>query len=88
MASKFILKHHKPFIFKGDNGEYQIPPLEELSYDSWKDVAALANGADTKQILDAYKAFFLEVCPDLSKEKIGDNQWIQFGSMYFDSMGE
>ena len=88
MASKYILKHHDPFVFQGDEGTYKIPPLEELSYDSWKDVAALANGADPRQILDAYKAFFLDVCPDLAKEKIGDNQWIQFGSKYFDSMGE
>ena len=88
MAKKFKLKHHEPFIFEGDNGKYEIPPLEKLSYEQWKDVAELANGADTKQMLDAYKAFFLNVCPELGNEKIGDNQWLQFGSMYFEAMGE
>lgn len=86
--NSFKLTHREPFIFEGDNGEYTIPPLEKLSYDQWKDVAALANGADTKKILDAYKAFFLLVCPELSNEEIGDNQWLQFGSAYFESMGE
>lgn len=86
--NSFKLTHHEPFIFEGDNGEYTIPPLEKLSYDQWKDVAALANGAGTKEMLDAYKEFFLEVCPNLKNEEIGDNQWLQFGSAYFESMGE
>ena len=88
MANKFKLTHHKPFIFEGDNGTYEIPPLEKLSYDQWKDVAALANGADNKAILDAYREFFLLICPELGDEEIGDNQWLQFGSAYFESMGE
>lgn len=90
MAKKnsFKLIHHMPFTFEGDHGTYEIPPLEKLAYDEWKDVAALANGADAKQTLDAYKEFFLLICPNLEKEEIGDNQWLQFGSAYFESMGE
>ncbi len=86
--NSFKLKHHEPFKFEGDHGTYLIQPLEKLTYDEWKDVAALAEGADTKMMLDAYKEFFLRVCPDLEKEDIGDNQWLQFGSLYFESMGE
>lgn len=90
MAAKFKLKHHEPFIFEGDNGSYSIPPLEELTYDQWKGVASVSTNADAdaRIILAAYKTFFLEVCPDLENEKIGDNQWLQFGSLYFESMGE
>lgn len=84
----FTLKTHEPFTFIGKNGTYEVPPLEELTYDEWKDVAELANGADNRRILEAYKAFFLAICPDLANEKIGDNQWLQFGSAYFESMGE
>lgn len=89
-TKKFKLIHHDPFIFEGDHGEISIPPLEELSYEDWKDVAAeLTTGKiGTKKLLDAYKAFFLHVCPELSGERIGDNQWLQLGSVYFEAMGE
>lgn len=90
-VKRFKLVHHEPFIFEGDNGEYQIPPLEQLTYDDWKDVAdLLTNGAktDTKKLLDAYKTFFAKACPELENESIGDNQWLQLGSVYFDAMGE
>ena len=86
--SLFKLKHHEPFVFDGDNGKYEIPPLENLAYDDWKDVAALTGETDIKKLLDAYKAFFLAVCPELASEKIGDNQWLQFGNVYFEAMGE
>lgn len=92
MAKKkgFKLTHHEPFVFYGDNGEYEIPPLEKLTFEEWKDVAELVthDDTDTKLILDSYKEFFLRICPDLANEEIGDNQWLQFGSAYFTSMGE
>ena len=92
MAKKkgFKLTHHDPFVFYGDKGEHEIPPLEKLTFDDWKDVAELVSNddTDTKLILDSYKEFFLRICPDLGKEEIGDNQWLQFGSAYFTSMGE
>ena len=88
-TKRFKLVHHDPFIFEGDNGEHTIPPLDRLAYDDWKDVADLANGsASTKKMLEAYKTFFLKVCPELADEDIGDNQWLQFGSVYFEAMGE
>ena len=90
-AKKFKLVHHDPFIFEGDNGVYEIPPLEQLTYDDWKDVAELLAGTsktDTRKLLESYKSFFLNACPDLANENIGDNQWLQFGSMYFEAMGE
>ena len=87
---KFKLVHHEPFLFEGDRGEYEIPPLEKLAFEDWRDVAEIVtkNEADTKTILDAYKNFFLNVCPGLAEEAIGDNQWLQFGSAYFEAMGE
>ena len=87
---RFKLTHHEPFVFEGDKGEYEIPPLEKLTYDQWKNVAAIATGAevDPGVLLAAYKAFFLKVCPELESEEVGDNQWIQFGSAYFEAMGE
>ena len=90
MANKntFKLQHHEPFTFVGDYGKYEIPPLEKLTYDQWKGVAELANDSDSKKILEAYKAFFFDACPELKKEEIGDNQWLQFGTAYFESMGE
>lgn len=90
MAKKnsFKLKHHEPFIFEGDHGEYQIPPLERLAYEDWKDVSSLTEETDTKRTLDVYKEFFLRVCPQLADEEIGDNQWLQLGSVYFTAMGE
>jgi hypothetical protein len=84
----FTLKSHDDFKFVGKNGEYTIPPLEKLAYDQWKDVAKLSSNADIRAMLDAYKAFFLSVCPELEQEQIGDNQWLQFGTAYFESMGE
>lgn len=88
-TKRFKLVHHEPFIFEGDNGEHTIPPLERLAYDDWKEVAELADGnTSTKKMLDAYKKFFLKVCPELADEDIGDNQWLQFGSVYFEAMGE
>lgn len=87
--NEFRLVHYEPFVFVGDNGSYKIPPLDRLTYEDWKEVAELTtNNATTKQMLKAYKAFFLGVCPELSNEQIGDNQWLQFGSAYFESMGE
>ena len=87
--ASFKLTHNEPFEFIGDNGKYIIPPLDDLSYADWKGVAALAGGkADTKKILEEYKKFFLRICPELADEKIGDNQWIQFGTAYFAAMGE
>ena len=89
--NKFKLVHHEPFIFEGDKGEYSIPPLEELTYDDWKEVAGLLTDTtktDTKKLLESYKNFFLKACPDLAEEQIGDNQWLQFGSVYFEAMGE
>lgn len=86
--NSFKLKHHEPFTFEGDKGTYKIPPLEELAYEDWKDVAGLTRGSDMKKTLDAYKAFFLRVCPDLEQEAIGDNQWLQLGGIYFRAMGE
>ena len=87
--NSFKLKHHEPFTFEGVHGKYKIPPLEKLTYDDWKDVASLSSGeVDAKQMLDSYKEFFLRIVPDLGKEEIGDNQWLQFGSAYFESMGE
>lgn len=94
MANKvrhgYKLKHNEPFIFYGDNGDYEIKPLEKLEYDDWKDLAGVLTGkdSDTKTILESYKEFFLRICPDLEKEEIGDNQWLQFGSAYLESMGE
>lgn len=92
MAKKkrFKLTHHEPFVFEGDKGEYEIPPLEKLTYAQWKDVAAIATGeeVDPGVLLVAYKAFFLKVCPELENEEVGDNQWIQLGSAYFEAMGE
>ena len=92
MAKKnsFKLRHHEPFTFEGDHGTYEIPPLERLSYEQWKDVAVVSTNADAKPeiVLTAYKEFFLNVCPDLKGEDIGDNQWFQFGNLYFESMGE
>lgn len=92
MAKKkgFKLTHHEPFVFYGDKGDYEIPPLEKLTYEQWKDVGAVATNADSKPgvILGAYKEFFLNVCPELKNEDIGDNQWFQFGSAYFEAMGE
>ena len=88
---RFKLVHHEPFVFEGDKGEYSIPPLEELTYDDWKEVAGLltdTSKTDTKKLLDSYKSFFLKACPDLAEEAIGDNQWLQFGSVYFEAMGE
>lgn len=90
-VKKFKLVHHEPFIFEGDNGEHRIPPLEQLTYEDWKDVAELLAGTgktDTKKLLDSYKSFFIKACPDLADEEIGDNQWLQFGSVYFEAMGE
>lgn len=89
MAKKnsFILTKHEPFTIVG-NTEHKIPPLEDLSYEDWKGVAALRNGTDTKRIIEAYKAFFEAVCPELKDEPIGDNQWIMIGKSYFDYMGE
>ena len=85
----FKLKHHEPFEIEGELGTYEIPPLEKMAYDDWKDVAALLNGdADMGNMLEAYKSFFLNVCPDIANEEIGDNQWLQLGSAYFESMGE
>lgn len=86
--AKYKLKHHEAFEFEGDKGTYTIPPLEQLAYDEWKGVASLANGADARQMLEAYKSFFLAICPELKEEEIGDNQWLQFGTAYFESMGE
>ena len=86
----FKLKHNDPFIFYGDKGNYELPPLEDLGYDDWKDIADLTtkSDVDTKMLLEAYKEFFPRICPELSAEKIGDNQWLQFGNAYFDAMGE
>lgn len=84
----FTLKAHEPFKFIGSNGEYEIPPLEALTYDEWKDVAQISGTTDPRRVLDVYKAFFLRVCPELESEPIGDNQWLQFGSAYFEAMGE
>lgn len=92
MAKKkrFKLTHHEPFVFEGDMGEYEIPPLEKMTYDQWKDVAAIATGAEVDPgiLLAGYKEFFLKACPEIENEEIGDNQWLQFGSAYFESMGE
>ncbi len=84
----FVLKSHPAFTFVGEKGEYEIQALDSLAYDDWKEVASLGNSNDIKKILDAYKEFFLRVCPDLAQETIGDNQWLQFGNAYFEAMGE
>ena len=90
MAKKrFKLTHHEAFIFEGDKGEYEIPPLEQIPYRDWSKVAALINEGDvTENLLDECKALFLKVCPDLENEEIGDNQWLMFGNAYFEAMGE
>ena len=85
----FKLKHNDPFVFEGDHGTYEIQPIEAFSYDSWIGVAEASTAGDTKAMLEAYKDFFLKVaCPSLDAEQIGDNQWLQFGNAYFESMGE
>ena len=87
---KFKLKRHDPFIVEGDHGDHEIPPLEKLSYEQWKEVAAISMNSESKPgiILAAYKEFFLRVCPELADEEIGDNQWMQLGAAYFEAMGE
>lgn len=88
--NRFKLSHNEPFFFEGDKGEYEIPPLDKLTYEDWKTVAELTNkkDVDTGVVLDAYKEFFLRICPELENEAIGDNQWFQFGTAYFRAMGE
>ena len=34
----YKLKHNEPFIFYGDNGDYEIKPLEKLEYDGHADI--------------------------------------------------
>ena len=86
----YKLKHHKPFTFEGEAGTYEIPPMEKLPWEQLKGVAAVSMNADIDQdiVLAAYKEFFLNVCPELKNEDIGDIQWLQFGNAYFESMGE
>ncbi len=90
MKNEYKLTHHEAFKFVGDKGTYEIPPVDKLEYDTWSGIAMMFDGrkTDVKKMLDNYKAFFLNVCPDLAAEDIGDNQWLQFGNAYFKAMGE
>lgn len=84
----FKIKHNDPFIVEGENGKYEIPPLEKIPYCEWSDVAAVLNEDVSQKMLDTCKDFFLKICPNLKNEEIGDHQWIQLGTMYFETMGK
>lgn len=85
----FKLKHKEPFAVECDGGTvYEIPPLDRLAYEDWADISQLGDDADTKMVIDTYRAFFLRVCPDLEGEDIGDNQWVILGRGYLEAMGE
>lgn len=87
MAVTFKLKKHDPFVIEGEHGKYEIPPLDSLEYDAWKDMATASKG-DVKTQINACKAFFLGVCPPLANENIGDYNWMIIGKKYLEIMGE
>ena len=84
----FRLTHKEPFTVECENGTYDIPPLDRLSYDDWADIASLRDDTDRRQMLEIYKAFFCRICPGLKDEDIGDNQWLILGTAYLEAMGE
>ena len=84
----FKLTHKEPFLVECEKEKHEIPPLDRLKYDDWADISQLPEAADTKQVIDTYKAFFMRVCPSLESEDIGDNQWVILGKAYLKAMGE
>lgn len=88
VKNSFNLSKHELFTINTPSGSYEIPALETLAYDDWKDVAAVSNGKDVRALIRAYKEFFLRVCPALVNEGIGDSQWVQLGNAYMAYMGE
>lgn len=88
VKNTFNLSKHEAFKINTPSGSYEIPALEALAYEDWKDVAAVSNGNDIGALIRAYKEFFLRVCPALASEGIGDSQWVLLGRAYMTYMGE
>lgn len=84
----YKLTHMDPFAVECDNGVHEIPTLDHLKYDDWADISQLPGTADTKQVIETYRAFFLRVCPSLENEDIGDSQWVKLGKAYLQAQGE
>ncbi len=85
----FTLTKHEDFTVNGTQGTYKFPPLETLTYNDWKDVVALVrNGGKIPNQIVAYRDFFTKLCPEIEQEGLGENQWLQLGTAYFDYMGK
>lgn len=84
----FKLTKHEPFVIEGVHGSYEIPPLENLEYEDWKGIAEASQQSDFKKKLDAFREFFIRICPDLEKEGLADNQCMALGTAYMMDMGK
>lgn len=62
----------KPFVIKGEKGEYLIPAFSTLSVDDVSEVMGLRPETPVAERVEATKKFLLKFAPELECEQLGD----------------
>lgn len=68
----FVIPQVKPFVIKGQLGEYLIPAFSTLSVDEVGEVMSLRPDTPVEERVEAVKKFLLKFAPELEKEELGD----------------
>lgn len=68
----YTIPQVKPFVIKGQLGEYLIPAFSTLSVDDVNEVMGLKPETPVAERVEATKRFLLKFAPELEKEELGD----------------
>ena len=78
----YVIPKAKPFVIKGEKGEYLIPAMSKLGTADLGDVLTITPSTTIAEKAVILKAFLLRMAPDLDKEELGDFGYLQIYQAY------
>ena len=72
----------KPFVIKGEKGEYLLPAMSTLNTDQLGDILTMLPETPAAEKVAIAKAFLLKLAPGLEKEELGDWGYFQIYMAY------
>ena len=80
VKNTFNLSKHEPFTINTPSGSYEIPALETLAYDDWKDVATVSNGKDVLALIRLLRELMKEDTKTLAAITCDEAELIEGGT--------
>lgn len=72
----------KPFVVKGEKGEYLLPAMSSLSTEQLGDILTMLPETPAAEKVAIAKAFLLRLEPKLADEELGDWGYFQIYMAY------